>query len=290
MASNDGSFFHAGSRTGFLLAHGFSGSPLQLRYVTNGLVRAGFTVSAPQLIGHNGSFDDLKYSTWKDWYRGVEEAFFELKKSCDIIIAGGFSMGSVLALKLAADHPDDVHGLTLFAPVFNYDGWSVPKAVRLFSVVCDNWTADRFQFREREPYGIKNARLREFVMNAINTEDGAKPSLPVIPGRSLMQFRFMAKTVKRELRNIRQPTLVCHPRHDDRGSLTNVELLQRQLAGRVTTVVLDDCYHVVTLDQQRDIVLEAALDFGFKLEARLGGSMTSHPAAGRPAAAVLKSA
>jgi carboxylesterase len=262
----DRSFYHAGSKTGFLLIHGLTGTPIELRYISNGLARAGFTVSVPQLAGHCGTLEDLKATHWQDWYQSAEDALLELKKTCDLVIVGGLSMGAVIALKLAAEHPDTVDGATLFAPTFRFDGWSIPWYGRFFDLVNDTWSADRFLFKESEPYGIKNVRFREFVMNAINSEDSSQAGLPGTPGRSLMEFRFLTKAVNRVLGLIRQPVLVLHPREDDRASLSNVEHLQRRLGGRVTTVVLEDCYHVITLDQQRDVVLEETREYGFKLE------------------------
>lgn len=262
----DRSFFNAGSKTGFLLIHGLTGTPIELRYISNGLSRAGFTVSVPQLAGHCGTLEDLKATTWQDWYQSAEDALLELRKTCDLVIVGGLSMGAVLALRLAAEHPDTVNGNVLFAPTFRFDGWSIPWYAKFFDLVNDTWTADRFLFTEREPYGIKNVRFREFVMNAINSEDSSQAGLPGTPGRSLMQFRQLTKSVNRVLGLVRQPTLVLHPREDDRASLSNVDHLQRRLGGRVTTVVLEDCYHVITLDQQRDVVLEEAREFGMKLE------------------------
>ena len=52
-----------------------------------------------------------------------------------------------------------------------------------------------------------------------------------------------------------------HPREDDRASLRNLNYLQSNLAGLVETVVLDDSYHVVTLDRQRQLVVSRTLDF-----------------------------
>ena len=262
----DRSFFNAGSKTGFLLIHGLTGTPIELRYISNGLSRAGFTVSVPQLAGHCGTLEDLKATHWQDWYQSAEDALLELRKTCDLVIVGGLSMGAVLALKLAAEHPDTVDGSTLFAPTFRFDGWSIPWYARFFDLVNDTWTADKFLFVEREPYGIKNVRFREFVMNAIHSDDSSQAGLPGTPGRSLMEFRYLTKAVNRVLGLIRQPALVLHPREDDRASLSNVEHLQRRLGGRVTTVVLEDCYHVITLDQQRDVVLEETREFALRLE------------------------
>ena len=103
-------------------------------------------------------------------------------------------------------------------------------------------------------------------MNAIQSEDSSQAGLPGTPGRSLLEFRYLTQSVNRVLGLIRQPTLVIHPREDDRASLSNVMHLQKRLGGRVTAVILEDCYHVITLDQQRDVVLEETLAFGAKLE------------------------
>ncbi len=262
----DRSYYQAGSKTGFLLIHGLTGTPIELRYVANGLSRAGYTVSAPQLAGHCGTLEDLKATHWQDWYQSAEDALVELRKTCDLVIVGGLSMGAVIALKLAAEHPDTVDGATLFAPTFRFDGWSIPWYARLFDLVADRWTADRFLFTETEPHGIKNVKFREFVVNALNSDDTSEAGLAGTPGRSLMEFKYLTQAVNRVLGLIRQPTLILHPREDDRASLGNVSHLQKRLGGRVTTVVLEDCYHLITLDQQRDVVLEETLVFGAKLE------------------------
>jgi hypothetical protein len=38
-------------------------------------------------------------------------------------------------------------------------------------------------------------------------------------------------------------------------------------------VVLDDSYHVVTLDRQRDLVNESLIDFGHKVARRAGADV-----------------
>jgi carboxylesterase len=50
--------------------------------------------------------------------------------------------------------------------------------------------------------------------------------------------------------------------------LKNSEYLQRRLRGPVSTVILDDSYHIVTVDRQRDIVIEASAAFATNLAAR----------------------
>ena len=53
------------------------------------------------------------------------------------------------------------------------------------------------------------------------------------------------------------------------ASLKNTLYLQAKLGGLVESVILDDSYHIVTLDQQRDIVIDRTIDFVGRIEATL---------------------
>jgi carboxylesterase len=55
--------------------------------------------------------------------------------------------------------------------------------------------------------------------------------------------------------------LIVHPREDGRASLRNAVYLQKKLAGRVEVLVLNDSYHVVTLDRQRQLVIDRTDQF-----------------------------
>ena len=255
MGIQDQSQTFRGGPVGFLLIHGLGGTPVEMRFVAIGLARAGYTVSCPQLAGHCGTFDDLRATGWKDWYASVEKAHTELRKTCRKVIVGGLSVGAILALHLAAQRADDVHAATLFAPTLRLDGWGVPWYSVLFNLVRHRRTADLISFSERHPYGIKDPRVRALVMAAINSGDSSKAGQLTNPGRVMLEMRWLVAAVKQELGSIRQPTLIVHPREDDRASLGNAAYLQRSLGGIVETLVLDDSYHIVTIDRQRDLVV-----------------------------------
>ena len=71
--------FYPGGRTGVLLIHGLSGTPVEMRFIANGFAREGYTVSCPQLAGHCQSVEDLRRSTWVDWYTSTETALLDLE-------------------------------------------------------------------------------------------------------------------------------------------------------------------------------------------------------------------
>ena len=270
-----GETFRGGS-TGFLLIHGLGGTPAELRFVGRGLSHAGYTVHCPQLAGHCGTFEELRATGWNDWYATVKDAHAELLKSCNKVIVGGLSMGAILALHLAAERPDDVLATALFAPTLKLDGWGVPWYSVLFNLVRTQRGADLISFSERDPYGIKDPRVRALVTAAINSGDSSKVGQLTNPGRVMLEMRWLVNIVKSELRRIRQPTLIVHPRYDDRASLRNAAYLQGALGGMVDTCVLDDSYHVITVDRQRDLVVQRTAAFA-------DGLMRAHVRASRQA-------
>lgn len=267
--TEDRGVYHDGnSKTGFLLIHGLSGTPVELRYIANGLARAGHSVYCPQLAGHCGTLEELRATTWHDWYDSAETALKRLSETCDQVFVGGLSMGAVLALRLASQHPDKVKGTMLYAPTMWFDGWGVPWYGRLFEIVLQKSVADLFWFSERSPYGIKDTRLRAIIAEAIHSGDPSKAGFLSIPGGPMFELRKLVRAVKADLASITQPSLILHPREDDRASLRNAQYLQRRLGGRVETVILEDSYHVITLDRQRDVVLDKTLGFADQIVGR----------------------
>jgi carboxylesterase len=266
-SADDRSYSFDRGTTGALLLHGLGGTPVEMRTVALALARAGITVSCPQLAAHNGSFEELQASSWHDWYVSAEIALDDLRRRCDTVVVGGLSMGAVLALMLAARRKSDVQGCALYAPTLRLDGWGVPWHARLFGLVHQKWLANRFDFAEREPYGIKDPRVRALVSAAIESGDSAKAGMFKVPGGSMLELRRLVNAVRQRAHEVTQPVLLVHPRQDDRADLANSFWLQRNLGGRVDTVVLDDSYHVVTMDRQRDIVADRTVALAQSLEA-----------------------
>lgn len=250
-----------GGRIGVLLIHGLCGSPTEMRYVANGMARQGYTVHCPQLAGHGGSVEVLKATTWQDWYQSVEDSLLELSRDCDKVFVGGLSTGAVLGLLLASRHPDKVHGLTLFSPTLWVNGWLIPWYMRLFKLVRSRRLANLIKFPDLHPHGIKDDRIRQFVVRALVDGETGTAGLRNTPGSAVLEHRRLVAAVKREVGKIQQPTLILHPREDDYAHLNNAWYLQRKLAGPVEMTVLEDSYHIVTVDRQRHVVVERSAAF-----------------------------
>lgn len=253
-----------GGHLGFLLIHGLGGTPVELRFLAQGLARAGHTVSVPLLAGHGGSDDMLNATTWRDWYASLEQAHDRLAQRCDVIVVGGLSAGAVLALRLAAKRADRVAATVLFSPTLWPNGWAIPWTLNLFRIIRVKWLANLFRFQEVAPYGIKDERIRRFVLDSLTGDPRLKRSMRDVFGRrggTILEFQWLVENVTGKLAHVRQPSLIFHPRFDDQSDISNTMLLQRRLGGRVQTVVLEDSYHMVTLDRQRAVVVEHTAEF-----------------------------
>ncbi|WP_353185461.1 alpha/beta hydrolase [Bosea sp. (in: a-proteobacteria)] len=261
----DFSLRYAGDRTGFLLIHGLGGTPTEMRLVARALHRAGHTVHCPQLAGHCAGESELLATNWRDWARSVTDELERMRSLCDTVIVGGLSMGAVMAMHVAAARPDAVSGLALYAPTLWYDGWSIPRYAFLLKWLINTPFGRRYSFVEREPYGVKDLRTRSMITAAITRGDSAEAGLLGTPSGALKQMWELIDQTRREMPAIKCPALLVHAREDDVASLSNAFEIQRRLGGLVDAVILDDSYHLVTIDQQREIVVERSLALASRL-------------------------
>ena len=180
------------------------------------------------------------------------------------MFVAGLSMGSLLALKLAADRPEQVDGLGLYGTTFVYDGWTIPWIGRLsflLPLVVSLGFGWRRKFHECFPYGIKDERIRQRIAGSMLSGDSAAAGLLGNPWPSLAEFYRLSFRVRKQLRSVRTPCLVVHARDDDVASLKNVRMVVRGVSGPVETVLLENSYHMITVDQERDKVIDRSVRF-----------------------------
>lgn len=256
-----GSLYFPGGDAGVLLFHSLGGSPLELKLVAQSLARQGYTVYCPVVPGLTFGTDVSCMSTWRDWYDAAEKALDDLKSVCSTVSVGGASAGGILALRLAAFRQSELAGIVLFAPTLSVNGWAIPFSLKFFHLVSDKWTARLFKFCSPAPYGIKDDRVRNFAMDSLKGADGVPIDITSRSGGTVFEFFRLVRDVRSHLSKISLHTMIFHPRHDDQSDMANTMTLQRKLSGLVEVVVLDDSYHLVTLDRQRNLVAERTTSF-----------------------------
>ena len=260
-AITDRSFRYGDGDAAVLLIHGLTGTPVEMQAVGRGLAARGFSVYGMQLAGHCGSESDLLRTGWRDWYRGVENAWRDISSRHADVFVAGISMGALMAMHLSAQHPGKIRGLGLYSTTLIYDGWAIPKLSFLLPLFLRTPFGKRYRFIENFPYGIKNERLRQVIhASMVSGNSDAAGNLGML-GQSLRELRRLIGIVKKEMPSIRTPTLILQARDDDITSPKNAEYLARHLVGPVSVEFLDDCYHMITIDQQRDDVIRLSAEF-----------------------------
>ncbi|MDB5987810.1 MAG: putative esterase [Nevskia sp.] len=256
----DMSFFLPGNDIGILLIHGLTGTPVEMRYVGKGLARAGYTVYGAQLAGHCGTEQDLAATGWQDWADSALAALDHLRQHVSRVFVGGLSMGAIMALHLAAQRRDGVDGLLLYGPTLKYDGWTIPWYSFLLKFLIYTPFGKRYVFMEKPPYGIKDERLRKRVVQNMLSGNSADAGLAGLPSFCLQQMWALSQQVESELAQIQVPTLILHAREDDVASLKNPLKILQAVAGPAELVLMNDSYHMITVDRERDQVVARSIE------------------------------
>lgn len=233
-------FNYDGSDVGVLLCHGFTGTPQSMRPWGEFLAERGYTVRVPLLPGHGTAWQDMNRTGWQDWYSCVDEAFRELHQTCERVVVGGLSMGGALSLQLAQEHGPRISGLVLVNPAVKFDD---PRA-RLIPVL-------KHFIGSVEAVGndIKKPGVTEL----------AYPRTPLKAGHSQL---VAWQSVIRDLPEVTQPVLLLRSTVDHIVPPSSSALILSRISSRdVTEVLLQDSYHVATLDNDAPRIFEESTKF-----------------------------
>jgi carboxylesterase len=233
-------FRHEGGEAGVLLCHGFTGSPQSLRPWAQHLAEHGLTVSLPLLPGHGTRWQDMALTGWQDWYAEVDRELRALSERCSSVFVAGLSMGGTLALRLAAKHGDAVSGVVVVNPANRMHGLA--------------------------PYALPVAR--HFVRTApgiasdIAKEGSVELGYDKVPLHAAHSLRTFFRQVDGELPQVTQPLLVLRSAQDHVvPAADSARVLSRVSSTDVTEIVLEQSYHVATLDHDAERIFDESLAF-----------------------------
>ncbi len=236
-----------------LLLHGLSSSPLEMRFVARRLHEMGFSVHVPHIRGY-GNHRERNFH-WQDWTASVEEEFATLRRNYRSVSVGGLCIGAVLALHLAATKGSQVAALSLLSTTLDYDGWSIPWYRFLLPYAYHTPLRRIYSWREESPFGLKNEALRKRVARAMQNSEMTEVGSTSISMDHICNARNLIRAVRPMLPRITAPTLVIHAIDDETVSPQSAEYVVKHISSKVVRkVLLDDSYHMITLDNEREYV------------------------------------
>ncbi len=243
--------FHAdGGPVGVLLTHGLTGSPASMRPWAESLRAEGFTVSVPRLPGHGTTWQELNATSWQDWYAEASRGLDTVRQTCDEVFVAGLSMGGCLALRLAEERSDDVAGLVLVNP----------------SIVSTDKRLVALPLLKRFVPALKG------IGNDIKKPGVDEHCYDRTPLKALDSLRDMWKVTRDDLAKVTAPLLVFRSVEDHVVEPLSAQIITQRVSSRdVTERVLDNSYHVATLDNDAESIFTESAEFIRKRTSVSGG-------------------
>ena len=275
------------------LIHGVTGTPVEMSYVARKLSRKnGWDVYATTLPGHCTRLRDLVKTNEQDWRAHVERQLAFAREHYEYVFVAGLSAGALLALDASTVVPVD--GVGVLSPTFVYDGWNTPWSHALLPLAMKvvPLSLQRFVFHiDGPPFGIKDERLQASVRqsyrptvilrhwiaewwarrqaktgSAIPPFAAASKGYPIFPLRTLTEIDRLMGRVRARLHEVTVPTVILQAREDDMTSPRNAAIVYHEISSKEKQLVLlEDCYHVITVDKKRASVTESLTTF-FQLQ------------------------
>jgi carboxylesterase len=260
-------------RTAVVLLHGLCSTPDELLSVANGLRAAGYSVHPLAVEGY--SFDAASpgrhASPWQQWIDAVEQRVKALRANHDRVMLVGISAGSALALGTAMRRSAHIDALVLMSTTLRFDGWAIPRRQVLLPLALYTPLGRFWRYRERAPYGVKNERVRGWIERELRHRKVSRAGAAVIDVSHMREHDRLIRHVRRGLGNVHCPqVLAIHARQDEVASLANVDLLKRGLhSDTLRTVVVGNSYHMISIDNDRQQVVNETLEFAAAVTHRI---------------------
>lgn len=260
-----------GHRPPVLLLHGLRGNPLEIQLLAQRLHRAGHTVSVPYLSGYGQRPGDCApVLPWQQWESMASECLAALVADHGPAAVGGLCIGSDLALRLALRDESSVSGLLLISTTLFYDGGNLPwfrRLLPLLPLAHPTPLRHRYRLREKDPYGIKNPRIREWIARQMESTGNSAAGARDLPLSAIYEAYRMMRRIRASLSGITQPALILHAAEDEMASLRTPNLLASRLgSNRIEKIIFTNSYHMLTLDNDREGVAQACVEFVGTLE------------------------
>ena len=257
-----------------LMVHGLGGTQYDLGSMHKTLQRAGFATHSLTLPGHGTTPEDLVDVTAEQWMDAVQSLYRELVDRYDTLHVCGMCMGALLSIELVKREKHAKGKLVALAPPIFIDGWATPWYASLRRYLYWMPWLKRMRIEEEDPYGIKNDLIRNIVKAKF--ERGEAFHYRWVPLACIEQVDRLRGWVMSGLSAITCPVLVCHAREDELTSPRSAAFLRDEIGADHTTVVfLDNSYHMICVDNDRDLVARHVLEhFGANADAALNPRRT----------------
>jgi carboxylesterase len=228
--------------------HGFGGTAAELRPLLDAIAADGYAVDAALLAGHGTRVEELQDLGLDDWVAGARTRVRAARERHGRVVLLGFSLGSLVAMQLAADEPEGIIGLAVLGNALTLRGtMRIPFGVwqRLGRPM-----PDAYLLKPNAGDAVDPAALEQLV-----TYDRH-------PLRAALEVYRAGQRTRPVVGRITCPTLVLHGRRDHVCSWKNAEWLAKHIGARDVSVrIFEKSAHVLACDGEHAEVAREVLAF-----------------------------
>jgi carboxylesterase len=221
--------------------HGFGGSVAELRPLLEAVAREGYAVDAALLAGHGARVEELQDMGFDAWLDAARRRLQAARERYGRVVLLGFSLGSLVAMELASEHPEGLAGLVVLGNALTLNA--------LARIPFDLW--------QRTGRPLPDVYLVKPLAGDLVDRSGL-PSLVTYdrhPVRAALQVHLAGGRVRQRVQHIECPTLVLHGRRDRVCPWKNAAWLVDHIGARDVSVrIFEKSAHVLAWDGERDEV------------------------------------
>ena len=243
-----------------LLFHGMTGSPYELKKYGQFLHSIGYDVFANCLPGHGDKVNEINTVKYTDWLNFAFEQYEYLSTLYDEVYVSGLCLGAVLAIAVAQKYKN-VKGIIALSTTLFLDGWRLPWYSFLLPIGLTTLLRFYYTYPECDPYGIKNIKTRNIIKKLLEKGNVGMNDFPMT---CIYELFKLSKYVRNKalLREIVAPILLIHSKEDDLTSAKSSKIIFKNItSNNKKLIILNNSYHMVLYDNQKDFVYECVKEF-----------------------------
>jgi len=231
--------------TGIVLSHGYKSSPSEIKELAQYLHEQGMNVYGVRLKGHGTVSEDLRDSTWEQWYDSFNRGFAAMRQVSKKLFLVGFSTGGLLAILATARKLNKVDGLVVINAALELQDIRVNYVVPTLNKLNDFlslFNAD-LEYVESEPEFPPFNYKRNYL-------------------KSLDQLRLLMQECKNELSLITAPALIIQGDNDPVVKPQSAQKILDQISSKIKRIESFEAdSHVIVLAQGKEKVFKSVESF-----------------------------
>jgi carboxylesterase len=244
-----------------VLLHGLRSTPREFGLIALPLRNRGIELITPRIDGYSVDEGPARTS-WRHWVAAASAAIARAVPPGRPMVLGGLCAGGLLAATLALEAPHRVAALVLMSATFDFDGWAQTRWRHLrrigYAMGLDRW----IRIAERDPFGIKNEKIRAWVAREMKDRAASAAGPSTLPLWAIREVDRLKDHVSAGLHRLTQRTLMLHARDDEVCTLASAQRSMHALAAvDKRLVVLENSYHMITIDNDRHRVTDELREF-----------------------------